>query len=80
METEDFLPHTFYLTIPAMTGLDEEVCEVFQIGNIVDDFIVEDIETFLLVLSNTSNDGVTIGNQDAISIGIIDNDGRYIMH
>ena len=80
METEDFLPDTFYLTIPAMTGLDEEVCEVFQIGNIVDDFIVEDIETFLLVLSSTSNDGVTIGNQDAISIGIIDNDGRYIMH
>ena len=49
----------------------------FQLStvNITDDNVVENDETFRLILVSVSNCGVTIGNYNTSEVIIIDNDG-----
>lgn len=75
VENEDYEPTNFHITVPGGSNISVIVCDEVNIS-IIDDFIVEGIQSFNLEITDTSLDEVTIEEPSALEIYIIDDDSK----
>ena len=78
VQIEDYEDFSLYIEIPATTPLNTEVCMANVSVPIVDDVILEDVQSLSLSMTSATINGydINVGSQSSVELQIVDNDSK----